>query len=985
MAPWPPQQGEYARRPRNLPPPPAAQYNSRHIRNPSRIDDLGLLDSSHIHSQIQAESSDSDSDFEPSHPRRPNHGRSMSHPFPSLFSTKKKRQNNAGTGGSDSDSASGGGQMIRPKGKTQVNGSRHGAATGSKDFVTGNCMTCGSLVRWPRELKVFKCTICLTINDLEPISDLARAAPDSRPARGAERQPPVPSAPVNASPISLEHTNSLIRQCLHSFIRAALADPPPTTRNPVARHSRTTSAASVIGLSDLDDWYSSVISAGQSWVSVYETITESQSMKVLSDAKLRQVESDILQAQEHTQRILLKASELLLKRPGRPLSESEDLRFLLIILANPLLHAFCKPYSGHFEHIQATGDPTEGQETSRGSGPVSGKHSVVIKRILGLLSHAQNDCHSQLIAWFARYPASKFLQVKDLVGGFLAYRLIRQNEKKHEVKVDFTDGLIPNMSAGRSPASLHAAIGPSPGSAKKQKEQPQRILYNEDWQIKAAARVMALLFAANNAENSRRSISGAIGAQDDGSGYGAKDRLRTKGQIVPTSDFYTTLLDDSDLVADFEAWESKRGKFSFCQYPFLLSIWAKIQILEYDARRQMRNKARDAFFDSILTHRSVNQLLILNVRRDCLVEDSLKAVSEVIGSGGEDIKKGLKIVFKGEEGVDAGGLRKEWFLLLVREVFNPDHGMFVYDEDSQYCYFNPHAFETSDQFFLVGVVFGLAIYNSTILDVAFPPFAFRKLLAAAPAATGALSAQPRSSMTYTLDDLAEYRPRLAKGLRQLLEYDGDVESTFCLDFVVDIDKYGSQDQIPLCPGGERRPVTNENRKEYVDLYVRYLLDSAVSRQFEPFKRGFFTVCGGNALSLFRPEEIELLVRGSEEPLDIDSLRLAANYDNWGGESGRAKNPAESETTIQWFWQTFEQASPQDQRKLLLFITGSDRIPAMGAASLSIRISCLGDDCGRYPTARTCFNTLTLWRYTSRERLETMLWRAVRESEGFGLK
>jgi len=311
--------------------------------------------------------------------------------------------------------------------------------------------------------------------------------------------------------------------------------------------------------------------------------------------------------------------------------------------------------------------------------------------------------------------------------------------------------------------------------------------------------------------------------------------------------------------------------------------------------------------------------------------------------------------------------------------------MFVYDEDSQYCYFNPHAFETSDQFFLVGVVFGLAIYNSTILDVAFPPFAFRKLLAAAPAATGALSAQPRSSMTYTLDDLAEYRPRLAKGLRQLLEYDGDVESTFCLDFVVDIDKYGSQDQIPLCPGGERRPVTNENRKEYVDLYVRYLLDSAVSRQFEPFKRGFFTVCGGNALSLFRPEEIELLVRGSEEPLDIDSLRLAANYDNWGGESGRAKNPAESEKTIQWFWQTFEQASPQDQRKLLLFITGSDRIPAMGAASLSIRISCLGDDCGRYPTARTCFNTLTLWRYTSRERLETMLWRAVRESEGFGLK
>ena len=304
----------------------------------------------------------------------------------------------------------------------------------------------------------------------------------------------------------------------------------------------------------------------------------------------------------------------------------------------------------------------------------------------------------------------------------------------------------------------------------------------------------------------------------------------------------------------------------------------------------------------------------------------------------------------------------------------------MYDEDSQFCYFNPNSFETSDQFFLVGVVFGLAIYNSTILDIALPPFAFRKLLMAAPAVATVPPIQMKTMMSYTLDDLAEYRPGLARGLRQLLDYEGDVESTFCLDFVIDIEKYGAKERAPLCAGGERRPVTNSNRREYVDLYVRYLLDTAVSRQFEPFKRGFFTVCGGNALSLFRPEEIELLVRGSDEPLDIASLRAVADYDNWGG-----KNPAETENTIKWFWSTFEDSDPKDQRKLLLFITGSDRIPAMGAASLSIRITCHGDDRGRYPTAHTCFNVLALWRYKTRERLEAMLWTAVRESEGFGLK
>lgn len=306
--------------------------------------------------------------------------------------------------------------------------------------------------------------------------------------------------------------------------------------------------------------------------------------------------------------------------------------------------------------------------------------------------------------------------------------------------------------------------------------------------------------------------------------------------------------------------------------------------------------------------------------------------------------------------------------------------MFSYDEDSHFCYFNPNSFETTDQYFLVGVVLGLAIYNSTILDVALPPFAFRKLLAAAPAAAPGATSHAKPSMTYSLEDLAEYRPALAHGLRQLLEFDGDVETTFCRDFVADVDRYGQTIQIPLCPDGDKKPVTNANRREFVDLYVRYLLDNAVARQFEPFKRGFFTVCGGNALSLFRPEEIELLIRGSDEPLDIASLRAVSVCENWG-----SPNPDEREPVIQWFWESFQKADPKDQRKLLSFVTGSSCIPAMGATSLVIKLSCLGDDSDRFPVARTCFNMLSLWRYASREKLEAKLWRAVHESEGFGLK
>lgn len=274
---------------------------------------------------------------------------------------------------------------------------------------------------------------------------------------------------------------------------------------------------------------------------------------------------------------------------------------------------------------------------------------------------------------------------------------------------------------------------------------------------------------------------------------------------------------------------------------------------------------------------------------------------------------------------------------------------------------------------------GLAIYNSIILDIALPPFAFKKLLAAAPQTTGPQPLTTRPMYKCTLDDLAEYRPVLAKGLRTLLEFEGDVAETFCHNFVADVDRYGDIVSVPLGAGGENKSVTNTNRREFVEAYVHYHLDTAVTRQFEPFRRGFFSVCGGNALSLFRPEEIELLVRGSDEPLDVQSLRAVATYLNW------PTSEAESVPVVQWFWEYFERTTPEAQRKLLSFITSSDRIPAMGATSLNIQVMCLGEDSPRYPIAHTCFNRLGLYQYSSRKKLERLLSEAVVYSEGFGLK
>lgn len=187
MAPWPSGRGgSGSHRPADPPLIPSQQHLTPHhtysgptgstgsrYRSTSRVSEIDVWDHMQNH-HLQGDSSSSDEDLHPrSHPSRPRHIRSVSHPFPSLFSSKKKRAEPV-PGADDSESDSGADGLdpgFNVKGKpSPMHGHRNGSSVGSTDFATGRCMTCGSLVRWPRDLQTFRCTICMTINDLTPLS-----------------------------------------------------------------------------------------------------------------------------------------------------------------------------------------------------------------------------------------------------------------------------------------------------------------------------------------------------------------------------------------------------------------------------------------------------------------------------------------------------------------------------------------------------------------------------------------------------------------------------------------------------------------------------------------------------------------------------------------------------------------------------------------------------------------------------------------------
>ena len=87
----------------------------------------------------------------------------------------------------------------------------------------------------------------------------------------------------------------------------------------------------------------------------------------------------------------------------------------------------------------------------------------------------------------------------------------------------------------------------------------------------------------------------------------------------------------------------------------------------------------------------------------------------------------------------------------------------------------------------------------------------------------------------------------------------DFEDTFCLTFVISEESFGETKTIPLKPDGDKISVTLQNRQEFVDLYVNYVLNTSVHKQFEAFRTGFRRVCGSTILELFHAQELQAMV------------------------------------------------------------------------------------------------------------------------------
>ncbi|EOD05902.1 putative ubiquitin protein ligase [Emiliania huxleyi CCMP1516] len=456
----------------------------------------------------------------------------------------------------------------------------------------------------------------------------------------------------------------------------------------------------------------------------------------------------------------------------------------------------------------------------------------------------------------------------------------------------------------------------------------------------------------------------------------------------------------SGLQRDYAAWAQGEAGFTFCSQPWLFSVAAKGKLLQLEAALRMQHSQQVALRHSLFGPQprlgigakrgalawlpadvaaadAAAPFLVLRVRRASLVEDALESLA---GNTPLSLLKPLRVVFVGEEGIDEGGLRKELFQLLIEALFTGGYGLFVWNEEVRCFWFSRDSLaqEGAADYLLVGLVVGLAIHNGTV-----PTLLFSQVLG-----------EPSAS----LESLKQVDPELARGLAQLLEFDGDVEVTFMATFTVAATACGEPKTVELLPGGADRPVTNESREEYVRLVVEHILLTGVRPAFDAFRRGLLTLCDGPALSFLSPEELEELVCGTPH-LDFAALQarparplapspppgLPPAARAWVQANTRYDGFRETDVTVKHFWEVVHAYSTDEKRALLAFATGCDRAPVGGLGKLKLILQKSGPDSMALPHSHTCFNLLAMPAYTSRGKMRDRLGIAIHNAKGFGLQ
>lgn len=358
--------------------------------------------------------------------------------------------------------------------------------------------------------------------------------------------------------------------------------------------------------------------------------------------------------------------------------------------------------------------------------------------------------------------------------------------------------------------------------------------------------------------------------------------------------------------------------------------------------------------------------LLLEIERDNLLHNSCE---QLLWATPDQLHQSLRIKFANEPGVDAGGLVREWFTLMTKEVFDDATGLFYRIGNGDGLMINPASAEASVDHLMyyqaIGRYIGRALFEGILIDAHLAIPICKHIL----------------GIPITFSDLEFVDNDLYKNLKWLRENTG-VES-LALDFTVNVDHMPDKMKVvELVPNGSDIAVTDENKMEYISMRFKWIVATSISQQLGSVMQGLFSIIPVELLSVFDHQELELLICGIPD-IDVQDWKTHTIY--VGDRDERA---------IAWFWNCVHGFSNEQKARLLQFTTGSARVPVQGFKALTMNdgricpfaIQCVSANECLYPRAHTCFNRIDLPRYGTEKDMRIALSLVIQmEVTGFTIE
>ncbi|CAG7727439.1 unnamed protein product [Allacma fusca] len=352
----------------------------------------------------------------------------------------------------------------------------------------------------------------------------------------------------------------------------------------------------------------------------------------------------------------------------------------------------------------------------------------------------------------------------------------------------------------------------------------------------------------------------------------------------------------------------------------------------------------------------------ITVGRGTLFEDSFH---QIMRHPAYELRRRLYIIFRGEEGLDYGGVAREWFLLLSHEVLNPMYCLFEYANKNNYnLQINPASYVNPDHlhyFKFIGRFIAMALYHGRFIYSAFTMPFFKRML----------------NKKLVTKDIESIDPEFYNSLCWIRDNNID-ECGLELFFAVDFELLGQVLHHELKEAGDSIRVDETNKEEYIKMMTEWRMTRGIEEQTKSFLEGFNEVVPLEWLKYFDERELELLLCGMQE-IDVDDWARNTIYRHYTRNSKQ----------ITWFWQFVKSMDNEKRARLLQFACGTCRVPVGGFAELMgsngpqrFCIEKVGKETW-LPRSHTCFNRLDLPPYKNYEQLVEKLSFAIEETEGFG--